>query len=246
MKVCLIVQARMGSERLPGKVLKEVLGKPLLGYQCERLERVKLKDKLVVATTTHASDDAVVEFCQARHLVYFRGSEQDVLERYYEVATREGAEAIVRLTADCPLIDPEIVDRVIEFYLKNLSKFDYVSNVLERTYPRGMDCEVFGYPVLVEAHHQAQLAAEREHVTSFIYTRPERYRLGSVTSIGKNESRHRWTVDTPEDFELIRKILTELYPKNQAFSTQDVLELLARNPDWENLNAHIQQKETDS
>ncbi len=236
----------MGSERLPGKILKEVLGKPLLGYQCERLARVTLKEKLVIATTTHRADDEVVEFCKNRGLICFRGSEEDVLARYYEAATREGAEVVVRLTADCPLIDPELVDQVIRFYSENRSKFDYVSNVLERTYPRGMDCEVFGYSTLAEAHRQAQLKMDREHVTRFIYSHPERYRLGGVTAAGKNESHRRWTVDTPEDFELIRKVLTELYPKNPNFLMADVLALLARHPDWENLNAHIQQKDTHS
>ncbi len=246
MKVCVIIQARMGSKRLPGKVLKEVLGKPLLGYQCERLARSKRADEIIIATTTALADEAIVEFCRKNSLFCFRGSEEDVLDRFYSAALRQRAEVVVRVTGDCPLIDPEVVDRVIRFYLENVSKFDYVSNVLERTYPRGMDCEVFGAQTLAEVHREARLSPEREHVTRFIYTHPERYRLGSVTFSCGNESRHRWTVDTPEDFELIRKILTQLYPANPVFTLRDVLGLLERHPDWENLNAHIQQKETHS
>ena len=243
MNVCLIVQARMGSERLPGKVLKQVLGKPLLGYQTERLSRVKLKKEIIVATTTGPEDQAIVDFCEQNTLLSFRGSEEDVLSRFYQAASISKADMVVRLTADCPLIDPGIIDTVIDFYLKNQGRYDYVSNVLQRTFPRGMDCEVMSYKVLEEVHRLAQTKSEREHVTSFIYSHPDRYRLGGVIN-GADESRHRWTVDTPEDFELIRKILTELYPKNPLFSMQDALGLLRRHPDWEKSNAHVQQKET--
>ena len=243
MKICVILQARMGSERLPGKVLKEVLGKPLLGYQCQRLERVKLKNETVIATSIAASDDAIVDFCRKAAIVCFRGPEEDVLARFEGAARSRSADVVVRLTGDCPLIDPEIVDRVIGFYLKNSSSYDYVSNVLKRTYPRGMDCEVFSYRALQEADREARLPAEREHVTRFIYSHPERYRLGGVTH-SEDQSRHRWTVDTPEDFELVRKILTELYPKKPDFTLNDVLTLLAAHPEWEKLNAHVRQKET--
>ncbi len=243
MKVCVIAQARMGSDRLPGKVLKEVLGKPLLGYQCERLARSKMTDELIIATTTALADDAVVEFCRKNSLVFFRGSEEDVLERFYKAALRQRAQVVVRVTADCPLIDPEILDRVIAFYLENRPRFDYVSNVLMRTYPRGLDCEVFGFTVLEEAAREARLQDEREHVTPFIYKHPERYRLGHVTQ-AVDESRRRWTVDTPEDYEFVKRILTELYPKDPYFTMKDVLELLDRHPQWEELNVHIQQKDT--
>ena len=243
MKVCVILQARMGSARLPGKVLKEVLGKPLLEYQCERLDRVKLKDETIITTSIGDSDRPIVDFCRKRALVCFRGPEEDVLARFEGAALSRAADVVVRLTGDCPLIDPEIVDRVIEFYLTNNAHYDYVSNVFKRTYPRGMDCEVFSRRALWEAQREAKLPAEREHVTRFIYSHPERYRLGSVTH-SEDQSRHRWTVDTPEDFELIRKILTELYPRKPHFTMNDVLALLAGHSEWEQLNAHVQQKET--
>ena len=204
---------------------------------------MKLKNEIVIATGAGFADDPIADFGRKNDLICFRGSEEDVLSRYIQAALARSADTVVRLTADCPLIDPEIVDQVIGFYLKNRSGYDYVSNVLRRTYPRGMDCEVFSALVLSEAHREAKLRVEREHVTAFIYGHPERYRLGGVTH-SSDQSRHRWTVDTPEDFELIGKILTELYPKNSFFTMRDVLALLELHPEWEALNSHVQQKDT--
>ncbi len=241
MKTVIIIQARMTSTRLPGKVLKPVLGKPLLEYQIERLRRVVNADGLVLATTTNPTDEPIVELCNKLHVQCFRGSENDVLARYFYAAVAHGADVIVRITSDCPVIDPGVVDKVIRFYLDRLTDYDYVSNNLTRSYPRGMDTEVFSFKTLKDAFTEGVEAFEREHVTPFIYLRPERYRLGNV-QFDRDESRHRWTVDTPEDFELIKKILESLYPSKKDFTLEDMLGLLKLHPDWIGINAHVKQK----
>ncbi|HIK32263.1 MAG TPA: glycosyltransferase family protein [Oscillatoriales cyanobacterium M4454_W2019_049] len=240
MKIVIIVQARMTSTRLPGKVLKQVLGKPLLEYQIERLHRVQLADEIVIATTTKATDDPIVELCDRLSIPYFRGSEEDVLARYHGAAKAHQADVIVRVTSDCPLIDPQAIDRVIQSYIDD--RYDYVSNCIERTYPRGMDTEVFSFKALNEAFLEATAKPDREHVTPFIHRQPDRYKLGSVL-YNQNCSQHRWTVDTPEDFALIQKILESLYPQNPEFSLEDCLELFDRYPEWSKINAHIEQKQ---
>ena len=223
----------MGSTRLPGKVLKDVAGRPMLSYQMERLRRVKRAERIVVATTDQPADDAVERFCQKEKIACVRGSEHDVLARYHLAIERFPADVVVRITADCPLIDPAIVDEAIAAY-----EPDYVSNMLETTYPYGMAVEVFSAQALREAHREAKDPAEREHVTPFIYRHPERYRLRSLT-MAPNLSHHRWTVDTPEDFELVSRLLKTLKPH---FTLQDVLAVLAEHPDWRALNAHVEQK----
>ncbi len=237
----MIIQARMTSTRLPGKVLKEVLGRPLLDYQIERLRRVKAADGVVVATTANETDGPIVELCSRLSVPVFRGSEDDVLSRYYFAAREHGAEAVVRLTSDCPLIDPAVVDRVIGFYIERRPDFDYVSNCLQRTYPRGMDTEVFSFKALEQAFNEAVERHDREHVTPFIYSRPDRFALANV-AYGKDESRHRWTVDTPEDFELIRRVIETLYPVKPGFAMEDVLALFEKDKSLFLINAHVEQK----
>lgn len=241
MRKVIIVQARMGSTRLPGKVLREVLGKPLLEYQLERLARVRLSDLVVVATTDLEQDEPIVTLCRRLGVPFFRGPEEDVLARYYLAAREFGAEIVARITADCPIIDPAVVDQVFRFYLDHAGEYDYVSNVRRRTYPRGMDTEVFSFRALEESHREARREAEREHVTIFIKEHPERYRLGGV-EYHQDYSRYRWTVDTEEDFQLIAKIITALHPENPRFTLEDCLQLLAEYPEWEKINAHIKQK----
>jgi spore coat polysaccharide biosynthesis protein SpsF len=242
MSVVIIIQARMGSTRLPGKIMKQVLGKTLLEYQLERLSRVTLADQVVVATTSNDNDTPIVKLCTELGVAYYSGSEDDVLARYYEAATQYNAQVVVRITSDCPLIDPLVVDQVIGYYLEHQNNWDYVSNTFPQlTYPRGLDTEVFSYRALQEAYHEAVDASEREHVTIFIKRRPERYRIFNYT-YQRDESMNRWTVDTPEDFELIRRIVTELYPKRPQFTLEDCLQLIESNPDWKLINAQIAQK----
>ncbi|MBN3905794.1 MAG: glycosyltransferase family protein [Nostoc sp. NMS1] len=239
MKTVIIVQARMTSTRLPGKVLKKVLDKSLLEYQIERLKRVKLADEIVIATTINRKDLPIIELCDRLSIPYFRGSEEDVLARYYQAAKEHHADVVVRITSDCPLIDPQLIDKVIQFYLEY--EYDYVSNCLQRSYPRGMDTEVFSFLALQQAFVEATAQPDREHVTAFIYMHPERYRLGQII-YSENQSLHRWTVDTADDFELIKRIIEALYPQIPKFTLEDCLDLLRQYPDWSLINAHVEQK----
>lgn len=234
-KTLILVQARMTSTRLPGKVLKEVLGKPLLSYLIERLKCVGQADALVIATTINPLDEAIVHLCEKENVPYFRGSEEDVLSRYCEAAKLHKAGTVVRVTSDCPLIDPEVIDEVIMFYRKQ--SVDYASNALTRTYPRGMDTEVFSFKALEEAAEEATLSSEREHVTPFIYQHPERFKLANLSYV-TNQSHHRWTVDTKEDFQLISKLLEALYPTHPHFTLKDLLELIKKHPEWSSINQH--------
>lgn len=242
MSVVIIVQARMASTRLPGKILKQVLGKTLLEYQLERLQRVKSADRIVVATTDHGEEKPIVDVCDRLGVDMFRGSESDVLARYYGAATAFHGDTVIRITSDCPLIDPAVVDRVVGFYLTHRDQYDYVSNTFpELTYPRGMDTEVFSYKALKEAFLEAEDQPEREHVTIFIKRRPERYRIKNLP-YHRDESHYRWTVDTPEDFHLIERMIMALYPEKPQFTLEDCLELMARHPEWARLNADVRQK----
>ena len=232
----------MTSTRLPGKIMKEVMGKSLLEYQIERMKRVKSADEIVIATTWGDADRVIVDYCDRLSIHYFRGSEQDVLSRYYEAAKASDADVVVRLTSDCPLIDPSIVERVLKYYSDHSAEYDYVSNCLIRTYPRGMDTEVFPVRVLEEGYREATDPQDREHVTSFFYRHAQRYRLSNV-AYSRDCSRHRWTVDTEKDFLLIKQILEILYPEKPNFSMEDVLDLIDRDPSLFSINAHVEQKE---
>lgn len=241
MKITAIIQARMGSTRLPGKILKKVMNKTLLEYQLERVKRSLLIDEIVVATTKKESDNPIVALCEQLGAQVYRGSEQDVLSRYYEAAVALHADLIVRLTSDCPLIDPTIIDQVIQLHIDQEREVDYTSNALVRSFPRGLDTEVFTFDALQYAHEHAILERDREHVTAYIYSNKEKFKFAALKSIHNYES-HRWTVDTEEDFELIKRILEALYPSNPQFTMQDVLNLLEENPTWPSINAHIEQK----
>jgi spore coat polysaccharide biosynthesis protein SpsF len=236
-----IVQARMGSTRLPGKVLKPIGGRPMFSYQIERLRAAQRVERIVVATTTEPADAAIVDFCAAEQVPCVRGSEMDVLSRYALAAAEFDARTVVRVTSDCPLIDPQLVDEAIQAFTGASGEYHYVSNMLRPTWPYGMAVEVFSRELLDVAHREATKPAEREHVTPFIYWRPERYRLKSLER-QPDLSQHRWTVDTPEDFELISRILGALHPNHPRFTLQDVLALLDRHPAWVEINRHVQQK----
>jgi len=235
-----IIQARFSSARLPGKVLKPVLDMPLLALQIERLRRAETLSKLIIATSDGAEDDPIEALCNDLGIDCFRGSLDDVLDRFYQCARTYKPDHIVRLTGDCPLADPDIIDRVVRLHLEG--GFDYTSNILPPTWPDGMDVEVFRYSCLGEAHAEAELPSEREHVTPFIRNRPERYRLGNLRN-DRDLSEHRLTVDEPEDFEKIRRIYEILYPQNPLFATGDVIALLENDSNLSELNAHIGRNE---
>ena len=239
MKTLIIVQARMTSTRLPGKVLLPLAGEPMLTRLIERLRRVHRADGIVVATTTNTSDDPIAALCTQLGVPCYRGSEYDVLSRYADAARLHGADVVVRITSDCPLIDPALIDQTIAAYDEGGS--DYVSNMLPPTWPYGMAVEVFSAAALAQAHAEATQAAEREHVTPFLYWHPERYRLRNVAS-PVDLSHHRWTVDTPEDYALVSRLFDHLMPIRPNFTQADVLALLDKHPDWIAINQHIQQK----
>lgn len=241
MRIEAYIQARMGSTRLPGKVLAPVLDKPLLSFLVERLLQSQEINEIVVLTSHHSRDNPIVTFCEENHLLYFRGSEEDVLDRYYQAALQRRPEGIVRITADCPLIDPEIVDQAIRVFRENYPGIDYLSNSLESTFPRGLDVEVFSFQALEQAFQHAIQPEEREHVTVYLYRHPKIFHLKNIAHT-PSLAGYRWTVDTPEDFALVRLILEHLYPISPQFRLKDILQLLAQYPLWNQINAHIEQK----
>jgi len=237
-----IVQARMGSTRLPGKVLKVVEGKPLLEHIIDRLKFSNNIDKIVVATTALKEDDAVEELCKNLGAECFRGSAEDVLDRYYRAAIKYRADVIIRITADCPVIDPIIVDKIIDSYKRGAGEYDYFSNIYPtRTYPQGLDVEIFSFKALEEAWENAVNASDREHVTPYIYMHPEKFRICNYKD-KRNFSRYRWTVDTSEDLRLIKEIYGALYKKNKMFLHDDILELMEKRPELPKINEMIRQK----
>lgn len=239
MRIVIIVQARMGSTRLPGKVLKSVLGKPLLGYLIERLQKVTAANQLIVATTDKEADQAIVDYCQSQHVDVFRGSEENVLDRYIQAGKFASADILVRITADCPIIDPQIVDQVITFYLNH--DYHYVSNALMRTFPYGMEVEVFSLKDLIKAAEGKTSAEEQEHVTPVFYLHPQQFKIFNVT-MPEDFSNYRLTVDTPADFLVVKHLIETLYPDKPFFNLNEMIFLLKEHPEWVQLNAHIQHK----
>lgn len=228
-----VIQARLSSQRLPSKVLAPVLGVPMLGRQLERVARAQV-DRVIVATSDEASDDAVEAFVADAGYACFRGSLRDVLDRIYRAAEHYGAAHVIRLTADCPVVHRDVIDAVVARHLRG--GFDFTSNTLRRTYPHGVDVEVMTFAVLERAWREAKSAPEREHVTTHILSHADEFRLGSVER-GEDWSGYRWTVDYPEDLELVRAIFERLYPSNPDFSIDDVVELERREPALTQINA---------
>jgi len=228
-----ILQARVSSTRLPGKVLKTILGMPMLLRQIERIKRSKMMDTLLIATSVDPTDDYLEDLCRDNDLECFRGSLNDVLDRFYRAAVPFKPDHIVRLTGDCPLTDPELIDEVISFHLEG--GYDYTSNAVEPTYPDGLDVEVISYASLRLVWQEAILPSHREHVTPFVLQHPKRFSIGSYRS-ASDLSHLRWTVDEPADFKLISRIYEALYTHNPAFSTQDILAYLHDHPELMTLN----------
>jgi spore coat polysaccharide biosynthesis protein SpsF len=223
-----ILQARMSSARLPGKVLKPILGRPMLARQIERIRDSREISELVVATSNRASDDAIENLCRELCVRCYRGSLDDVLDRFYQAAKPYAPEAVVRLTGDCPLIDPDVIDRTIGFYLSG--DYDYVSNVLQPSFPDGLDVEVCRFSALARAWREAGLKSQREHVTLFLYQHPELFRAGSYQET-PDRSHLCWTVDEAVDLEVVRTIYSALYPDNPRFRMRDILQLLESHPE---------------
>ncbi|MCX5666808.1 MAG: glycosyltransferase family protein [Candidatus Omnitrophica bacterium] len=240
-KIVATIEARFASTRLRGKTLLEICGKPTLELIIERLKRSKLIDEIVVATTINPDCDAIEGLAKRLSVGCFRGSEEDVLDRVLKAAKAYNADIIVELTGDETLIDPVIVDTVIDYYHKN--NFDYVSNILDRKYPRGLDTQVFAVGILDEVSRLTNDPADRENVSLYIYEHPERYRLGSVKAPEElNHPDWRWTLDTKEDFEFLKIIYEALYKVKKDFDSYDVLDFLKKNPRLLEVNKRVRQR----
>jgi len=240
MKTTAVLQVRAGSTRLPGKALRPLLGAPMLERELERVRRARRIDSLAVATSTLPDDDPIAALCGRLGVRCHRGSLHDVLDRVYAAVVHDAPSHVARLTGDCPLADPDLIDGIVDFCAAG--GYDYASNTLEPTYPDGLDVEVMRIEALADAWREARLPSEREHVTPFLYKHPERFRLGSFRA-AQDLSTLRWTVDEPEDFELVERIYRELYPGNAAFSTADILRLLDANPGLKTANTRHRRNE---
>ena len=236
-KILAIVQARLSSSRLPGKVLLPILGKPMIIHELERLKRSQCIEHIVLATSDDSSDDALEETAGSIADVY-RGNLNDVLDRYYQCAKIYQPDHIVRITGDCPVIDWRIVDEVIQQHI--VGGNDYTS--LTERFPDGLDTEVFRFSVLERAWLEARLPSEREHVTQYIRKHPDVFKMG-VHDCTEDFSSMRWTVDEPQDMEFIQQVFHELYLDNPDFSMRDILQLLEAHPEWQSINAGIQRNE---
>jgi len=240
--IIVIIQARMGSTRLPGKILKDIEGKSMLWHVVNRARYSKNINKIIIATTTNKDDDQVEDFCKTHNIVFYRGSENDVLDRYYKTAKLWDADIIVRITSDCPLIDPEVIDKVIYSYLKNKNNFNGASNIIKRTYPRGLDTEVISFNTLERVWKEAKEDYQREHVTAFIYECGRMFKLYSVKN-DEDLSHYRWTVDEEKDLKFVREIYKLLYIEEKIFLMKDILSLLERKPFLRDINKDVGQKE---
>lgn len=242
MKTVAIIQARMSSTRLPGKVLKVAVGRTMLDRMVERVRRAQLVDEVVVATTTEASDEPIVELCGHLGVAVYRGSLNDVLDRFYQAAVIHKAEIIIRLTGDCPLIDPVLIDDVVKALVDQ--KADFACNrlppPLTRTYPIGLDVEACTFVALERAWKEASEKHEREHVLPYLYSIPGRFKVVQL-NYTEDLGQMRWTLDTPEDLALLDKIYDRFSGRND-FSWLDVLELFRREPQLAEINSQVRHK----
>jgi spore coat polysaccharide biosynthesis protein SpsF len=240
-RIVATIEARMTSSRLPGKVLKPCLGRPMLELMIERVRRAPSLSGVVVCTTTNPADDPVVELCERLKVWYWRGSEEDVLQRVLHGAQMHGIDTIVELTGDCPLIDPALIEETISAYLK--AGVDYCSNALVRSYPIGMDTQVFATKVLADVDSRTKDPVDHEHVSLYIYRHPELYSLKAVEAPpALRLPEMRLTLDTPEDLALITAVFERLAPTKPAFDLADVLAVLDSEPALKALNAHVQHR----
>jgi len=235
-----ILQARVSSSRLPNKVLKSILGKPMLLHQIKRIQNSKTIDQLVVATSVDASDNDIEQMCLDNNIEVFRGDLDNVLDRFYQCAKQYNPTHIVRLTGDCPLADWHIIDKTIQAHLDN--DFDYTNNSLKPAFPDGLDVEVMTMKSLEIAWKKAKLPSEKEHVTYYINQRKEEFKIGHFHN-SKDLLHLRWTVDEPEDFIFVEKVYDYLYHDNPIFLMDDVLELLNKQPELLKINNRFEANE---
>ena len=240
-KVVAVVQARMGSSRLPDKVMKTICNKPVLELMLERLSKSKLIDEIVVATTTLKNDDVIYDWAKNAGYSVFRGSELDCLDRHYQVGKKFHANYAVKITPDCPFIDPSVVDNVIKFFLDNSNKYDYVSNAHPPSYPDGLDLEIIHLSILEDAWKKSIDPIEREHTTTYIWKKPDIFKIGNIMMPGTNNlfMKERWTLDYPEDFQFVKTVYENLYQNGKIFLMSDILKFLDKNPEIRKINNHL-------
>jgi len=249
MRTVAIIQARMGSTRLPGKVLRPIAGQPMIDHVVTRARHIPGIDHVGVATSTSDGEAPLIAHLESENIPYIRGSEQDVLTRYVQAAHAFGADRVMRITSDCPLLDPAVSERVLKTF--DSEECDYASNTMERTWPRGLDTEVLTVAALRDADDRATTKADREHVTRHIWRHPERYQIRHVTQ-ETDASNHRWTVDEADDLQLVLRIYEAYQDEKSALQVsaagdigptyEDVLQILAAYPEWNAINRHIEQK----
>jgi spore coat polysaccharide biosynthesis protein SpsF (cytidylyltransferase family) len=236
-RVGAIIQARTGSSRFRNKVCKNIMGRSMLYHIIRRVQHAKLISDTVVATTNKSEDRILEKITRACRIPIFFGSSEDVLDRFYQTARTHNFTNIVRITADCPVIDPIIIDKTINKF--NMGSYDYVSNCLNRTYPEGMSVEVFTFEALKVCWQNSVWKSEREHVTPFLWKNPNKFKISELTNEEGNQSHIRLTVDFPNDLKLIRKIYRHLYPENPYFLKPDIIKFLSQNPSLLEINKNI-------
>jgi spore coat polysaccharide biosynthesis protein SpsF len=239
MKTLVIIQARLGSTRLPGKILRPLAGKPLLARMIERVRHARTPFDVAVATTTDQADDPVRELCRSLGVDCYSGHPLDLLDRHFRCALERDAQNVVKIPSDCPLIDPDVIDLVLAYFNASYPKYDYVSNLHPPTFPDGNDVEIMKMSVLQQAWCHADKGFEREHTTPYIWERPDVFRIGNVTLPNQNYSvTHRWTIDYEEDYQLISAIFSALYrPDQPLFRMSQILTLLEENPQLASINS---------
>jgi spore coat polysaccharide biosynthesis protein SpsF len=238
-KILIVVQARVSSSRLPGKVLLPILGKSLLFRMIERLKQSKYLAKIIIATSSEPTDDAIEQEANLMDVPCFRGSLDNLLDRHYQAALKYEAEIVVKIPSDCPLIDPKIIDKVFDFYFENEGKYDFVSNLHPASFPDGNDVEIMTFDCLKTTWQEASQPFELEHTTPYIWENPKLFSIGNYTSKNRSDLSmlYRFTIDYQEDYEFIKRVFEELYPKNKAFSCGDIIELLDVKPEIFEINA---------
>jgi len=238
LNIITVIQSRMGSTRLPGKVMMPLAGKPLLYRMHERVAASELSGNIIIATTKEETDVPIIELCEENNLNYYRGHSTDLLERHYKAAKIFNADVVVKIPSDCPLIDPNIIDKVIKYCIKNFPKYDFVSNLHPATYPDGNDVEVMTMKAIEDAGQNAKLPLEREHTTPFLWENPDKFRIGNVIwETGLDFSMtHRFTIDYKEDYDFIKTVYDELYSENNMFKLDDILNLLDDKPEIKRIN----------
>ncbi len=234
-----IVQARMTSTRLPGKVLLSINGRPVIDYLFTQLQHVSQLDTIVLATTTNVEDDPLIKYAEEQNLFYFRGSEHDVLERYYYAAKQYNIQHVMRITADCPFQDPNICNQIIELYMKEQTDFVHTGP----TFAEGLDCEIFSLKALEEAYHHVKLKSEREHLTLYMHSHADHYNKLTLSNTS-DDSQYRFTLDQEEDFQVISGIIEGLsLDKNEIFTAEKIISFLNKNPHIFDLNSGIVRNE---